>query len=172
MRKKKKRKTGERDKLLMEKRLRQIEDDSLLKWLKSMLDLEDEKDPNSYMKYLAQVTQKGDVAFKLLEFIGTPAADALIQVMKSSHPILRQRAIFLLGKIGDKRVIEALKKASNISLDDFMAMKHSPIFIPDGTVLMGPKSEKDWREYWEEYRRLAKDALQSALKLMEEGKKE
>ena len=80
--------------------------------------------------------------------------DALIQAIESDNPLLRIRAMSLLGEIGDKWAIEALTKASNISEEDFSQMETKPPKVA-GMVIKVPLSD-----LLEEYRENAKKSLE------------
>ena len=132
-------------------------------WLKEARALRDERKKqigdvdnavSSYMFELGQASDKWSVAYDALKRIGPPAVDALIQAIESGNSPLRLRTIDLLSKIGDKRAIEALTKASNISEEDFRRIGTKPTKI-DGMVIEVPLSE-----LLEEYREKAKEALE------------
>ncbi|MBA7484660.1 hypothetical protein ES707_20190 [subsurface metagenome] len=133
-------------------------------WLKEARALRDERKKqqigdvdnavSSYMFELGQASDKWFVAYDALERIGPPAVDALIQAIESDNSLLRLRAMDLLGKIGDKRAIEALTKASNISEEDFRRMGTKPTKVA-GMVIEVPLSD-----LLEEYRENAKKVLE------------
>jgi len=131
-------------------------------WLKEAKALRDERKKqigdidnavSSYMLDLGQASDKWFVAYDALERIGPPAVDALIHAIESDNSLLRLRAMDLLSKTRDKRAIEALTKASNVSEEDFHRMGTKPTEVA-GMVIEVPLSDE-----LEEYRKSAKKAL-------------
>jgi hypothetical protein len=96
-------------------------------------------------------------AYQALERIGSQAVPSLLDAVQSDTHLLRMRALNLLGKIGDERAIDVLKRASEIEQENFKRLctvSGSRVVLKDGTVLDVP-----FHERWQEYREDAHKAL-------------
>ena len=117
----------------------------------------------SYMEELGKASDKWFIAYDALARIGSPAVDSLIENLVNENDLLRNRSIDLLAKIGDKRAIEPLKRASKINEQDFRSI--TKITGKGRTVNIGGMSiEISLVDMLKEYRNLANNAVKQIKK--------
>ena len=95
-----------------------------------------------------------------LEEMGSEAVEKLIENIKSSNRLLNCRVMDLLGKIGDKRAVEPLKKAAKITEANYKKI----IEVSGSSIsenMAGIEFEVSVEGLWKDYRKIARNALES-----------
>ena len=111
-----------------------------------------------HLEELGKASNKCWDSYAVIEAAGAIAIPYLLPLINSDNYLLRGRSIDLLGKVGDARVVEPLKRAAAISEKEFRAM----ISAPDraATVKMDGL-DIPVHDMLTEYRRWAKNALEA-----------
>ena len=98
--------------------------------------------------------------YEVLREMGPQIVEKLIEKIENSNRLLHCRVMDLLGKIGDQRAIEPLKKAAKITEDDYKII--IGVSGPSITENMaGIEFEVSVEGLWKDYRKIARNALES-----------
>jgi len=114
-------------------------------------------DLTRHLEELGKASDKCWDSYAAIEAAGAIAIPYLLPLINSDNYLLRGRSIDLLGRVGDSRAVEPLKRAAVISEKEFRSM----IFAPDrATTIKVQGLDIPVHDILTEYRSLAVNALE------------